>query len=117
MIQVNGLKSGWMTSLCGGWQTAKTKLDAVVGYFNTNSFDTRIYTYERGLRYNFLFPSFFGRGYRAALLGRVAINSHLLLLAKLGYTHRFYIPKARPNDHSTTQKDQADADLQLIWKL
>lgn len=117
MIQGNGLKSGWMTSLSGGWQSVKTKLDAVVGYFNTNSFDTRIYTYERGLRYNFLFPSFFGRGYRAALLGRVAINSHLLLLAKLGYTHRFYIPKARPNDHSTTQKDQADADLQLIWKL
>ena len=117
MILGNGLKSGWLASVSGGWQTTKTKLDAVLSYFNTNSFDSRIYTYERGLRYNFSFPSFFGKGYRTALLGRLAINSHLLFIAKLGYTHRFHIPKSQVNVHSNTQKDQADADLQLIWKF
>ena len=54
----NAMQRGWMTTINGGWQSAKTKIDAVVGYFNTNSFDSRIYTYERGLRYNFSFPSF-----------------------------------------------------------
>ena len=106
-----------MASVSGGWQATKTKLDAVLSYFNTNSFDSRIYTYERGLRYNFSFPSFFGKGYRTALLGRLAINSHLLFIAKLGYTHRFHMPKSQVNVHSNTQKDQADADLQLIWKF
>lgn len=117
MICTQDIKSGWMTTVSAGWQTARTKVDGLLGYFNTASFDTRIYTYERGLRYNFFFPSFFGKGYRAAVVGRMAINKHLLFMAKLGYTHRFHIPKAKPNAKSTTQKDVSDADLQLIWKF
>ena len=113
----NAMQRGWMTTINGGWQSAKIKIDAVVGYFNTNSFDSRIYTYERGLRYNFSFPSFFGQGYRTALIGKQALNSHILLLVKLGYTHHFSIPKNKDNAKTNTQKHQADADLQLIWKF
>jgi len=45
------------------------------------------------------------------------IPSHILLLVKLGYTHHFSIPKNKDNAKTNTQKQQADADLQLIWKF
>lgn len=40
------------------WQHKWLKLIGTVGYFNTTSYDARVYCYDPGLLYTFLFPLF-----------------------------------------------------------
>lgn len=44
------------------------QLDARLAFFDTDSFDARVYAYENDLLYTFSVPAFFGQGQRAYLL-------------------------------------------------
>ncbi|MEX0981579.1 MAG: helix-hairpin-helix domain-containing protein [Bacteroidales bacterium] len=59
--------------------------------FNSNHWENRIYTYEPGVRYSFLFPAWYGKGTRNILTVSAKLNRWLTVRSKLGmtaYTHR-----------------------------
>ena len=84
---------GWMVSeqlqLKGKWGKGKWSASASIAYFHTDDYDSRLYTYERGLLYGFNFPMFYGEGIRYWFLGKADFSSHLSLTAKIGTTNYF----------------------------
>lgn len=83
-------------TLSQGWQVSQhctytfphfpLTLSAQGSYFHTDDYDSRVYTYEKGLLYTFNSPSFYGRGFRYSVFVRYELNSHFLFLLKFGET-------------------------------
>ena len=108
---------GYMLSeaVTGQWRTVKVSGSA--GYFHTDSYDTRIYVYERTPLYNFSFPSFYGEGLRLMLMAQGNVNSRLTLTAKLGFTHYFDRSTIGSGMQEISGSSQTDLDVQLRWKM
>ena len=74
------------------WQNLKNKcrIDLGITYFNTNSYDARVYNYEPSLLYSFGSTSFYDKGIRGTLLASLPIvKQSLFINAKLGMTKYF----------------------------
>lgn len=52
----------WLWSPIGSWWSLAGRL----AWFHTDSYSTRIYSYEPDIRYSFSIPSFYGKGWRIA---------------------------------------------------
>lgn len=61
--------------------------DAYMAWFNADTYDARLYSYERNLLNTFYMPSFYGKGYRLAFSAKYAITHNLSFSVKFGYTH------------------------------
>ena len=61
--------------------------DVFLAYFNADSHDARLYSYERNLLNTFFMPSFYGKGVRMAISGKYTCKSNLSLALKMGHTH------------------------------
>lgn len=69
------------------WRLVKTvQLDVRLAFFETDSFEARVFTYEDDLLYTFSVPAFNGRGQRAYALIRWSPTGRLTLLAKAAAT-------------------------------
>lgn len=94
----------------GRWQC-----ESGVSYFHTDSYNTRVYSYERGLLYTFSFPSCYGHGIHAYAWGQWNVNKLLTMIVKYVYTGYF------DRDHigSGTQEiaGSTKQDLQLQLRL
>ena len=57
---------GWMVYQDLIWTTRKTnlKMQYRLAYFDTDSYQSRIYAYENNVLYGYSFPSFMGKGWR-----------------------------------------------------
>ncbi len=55
-------------------------------YFHTDDYDSRVYSFEKGLLNTFYTPSFYGKGFRYSTVIRYDLNKTCMLLAKLGQT-------------------------------
>lgn len=83
-------ENGWMISQNIGYR-GKGALtgDAYLAWFNADSYDARLYSYERNLLNTFYMPSFYGKGYRLALSAKYAITRDLSFSVKAGHTRYF----------------------------
>lgn len=63
--------------------------DVYLAWFNADTYDARLYSYERNLLNTFYMPSFYGKGCRLALSAKYAITGNLSFSVKLGYTRYF----------------------------
>lgn len=106
---------GWMVSEFVGCAYGVFHVNANVGYFHTDDFDSRLYVYEHGPLYNYFFPSFFGHGVRYSIDVRADLNKRLMLLAKLGSTHYFDRNQISSGAQMINGNTQTDLDLQLRW--
>ena len=81
--------------------------------FDSDHWDNRIYTYEPGVRYSFLFPAWYGRGTRNILTFSARLNRWLTVRSKFGYTayaHR----RETGSGHDTRPGNQVwDGELQI----
>lgn len=93
------------------------KLNAQVGYFHTDDFQSRIYAYERGMLYTLSFPAFFGQGMRIALSARADIGHSVMVMAKLGTTHHFDVTKTGSGLQTVEGKNITDLEVQIRVKL
>jgi hypothetical protein len=80
-------ENGWMISQNIGYR-GKGALtgDAYLACFSADTYDARLYSYERNLLNTFYMPSFYGKGYRLALSVKYAITSCLTFSVKTGQT-------------------------------
>ncbi|MEA4915910.1 ComEA family DNA-binding protein [Proteiniphilum sp.] len=83
-------ENGWMLSQNIGYR-GKGALtgDAYLAWFNADTYDARLYSYERNLLSTFYMPSFYGKGYRLAFSTKYAITKDLSFSVKLGHTRYF----------------------------
>ena len=113
-----GNEQGWMVSQNVGVQWGKRwRMNALVAWFKTDGYDTRIYTYERGMLYTYSFPSFSGHGMRLAFLGRADVSSRLMLMAKLSTTHYFDRDVIGTGYQRIDSPTMTDLEIQLKWKF
>ena len=81
---------GWLLYQDLRWQpTSWLQLDGRLSFFDTDSFNTRIWAYEHDLLYAFAVPAFQGEGHRSYLMGRFQPTSSITTQVKYGVT-RWY---------------------------
>lgn len=110
---------GWMVAQHGGISAFSDKLNASasLAYFDTDDYQSAIYSYERGPRYAFSFPSFYGRGIRYAMMLRYQPMRQLVFLAKLGTTDYFDRDHISSGRQMINHSSKTDLELQLTVKL
>ena len=92
-------------------------VSASLGYFHTQDYSSRVYTYERGMLYDFSFPCFFGHGIRYSMTARSDLGEHLTLLVKAGTTDYFDRCVIGSGLQEIAHSSQTDIQLQAIVKL
>ncbi len=60
--------------------------DLYLAWFDADSYDARLYSYERNLLNTFYMPSFYGKGCRLAFSAKCSLAAHLSLSFKVGHT-------------------------------
>jgi hypothetical protein len=93
------------------------RLNAGIGYFHTDSYDSRIYLYERGPLYTYSMSSFYGEGIRYWLMARVNIGQRLMLTAKVGVTDYFDRTTVGSGYQQVNASSLTDLDVQVRWKF
>jgi hypothetical protein len=58
-----------------------------LAYFNTDSYDSRIYAYENDVLYAVSFPAYYGKGWRYYLIGKMPISRNLDAWIRLAQTN------------------------------
>lgn len=93
------------------------QLTASLGYFHTDDYASRIYTYERGLLYSFSFPAYYGEGIRYAVFARTNIGKDLMVIAKGGVTDYFDRAHISSGLQQINGSSKADIEIQLRWRF
>lgn len=109
------IDQGYMVSGNVGWKQDWWQVGTAIAYFNTDSYDSRIYAYERQLPHEFSFPVYFGCGYRALLVGRAKIGASLQIDAKCGYTHYNDRSVIGSGLQEIAGSSMTDLDVQVRW--
>ena len=86
-------------------------------YFHTDDYDSRVYIAEKGLLYTLYTPSYDGEGIRLALHLRYDINSHWMLIGKLGQTVYSDRQEIGSGNDLITGNKKADLQMQLRLKF
>jgi hypothetical protein len=79
--------------------------------FDTDDYETRIYTYENDLLYNFYTPSFSKEGSRVYVLCRWQLKPNVKWWLKIGQT--WYVPEKTNGSESLLQKGEARTTLKV----
>lgn len=109
---------GWMVSQSAGYKYGESlECNAGVGYFRTQDYDSRIYTYERGMLYDFSFPMFYGEGMRFFLHLRTKPIKNLQLICKVATTKYFDRDKISSGHQEINDSKKTDLEIQAKWKF
>ena len=87
------------------------------GYFDTDDYDSRVYAYERGMRYSFYSPAYYGNGVRAALFAVSDFSNNITVTAKVGVTKYFDRDKIGSGYQEIDGSSATDLELQLRLRL
>ena len=109
---------GYMASENVTWvPNSWLQLTALLGYFHTDDFSSRIYIYERRPLYSFSFPSFYGIGLHYALFARADLSSNLALILQSSTTSYFDRDKISSGLQQINGSTKSDLELQMRWKF
>ena len=108
---------GWMASQSLGYRYRWLRFSGGFGYFQTDSYDSRVYLYESGPLYNYGFSQYSGEGIRYWLMARGEISRRLILTAKFGTTDYFDRSVIGSSYQQIDGSSQSDVDLQVRWKF
>lgn len=116
-ISFNGNERGLMVSETLGLTHRWLRLNGGVGWFYTDSYDSRVYLYELGPLYTYSVTQFYGEGIRYWLMARANIGKRVMLTAKIGVTDYFDRSTIGSSYQQINASSQTDLDLQLRWKF
>lgn len=108
---------GWMVSQSLGYRYRWLRLNGGLGYYHTDSYDSRVYLYESGPLYNYGFSQYSGEGIRYWLMARGEIGKRLIVTAKFGTTDYFDRSVIGSSYQQIDGSSQSDVDLQVRWKF
>ena len=110
-------EKGLMVSETLGFTYHWLRLNGGLGWFHTDSYDSRVYLYELGPLYSYSITQFSGEGIRYWFMARVNIGSRLMLTAKMGVTNYFDRSTIGSSYQQINRSSQTDLDFQLRWKF
>jgi len=86
----NGSK-GFLISQDMGWNPEKLPItaDLQLSWFQTDDYDSRVYSYEKNVPYSFSVPSFYGEGLRLVFNMRCAFRKNVSLYLRFTQTRYF----------------------------
>ncbi|MBQ9356230.1 MAG: helix-hairpin-helix domain-containing protein [Prevotella sp.] len=90
---------------------------AIAAYFDTDSYQSRMYAIEPQMQNDFFFPSYYGRGMRLLLLLKADISQDLRLSVRLGHTRYFDRNVVSSGLQQIDSDRLTDLDLQVRWRL
>ena len=109
---------GYMASLSGGCQAVRHfDIYAMAGYFHTDDFNSRIYSYERGMLHDFSFSSYYGEGLRYALYIGYSPVATLRITAKAATTDYFDRSSVGTALQRVDRSSLSDIQMQVRWKF
>ena len=112
------METGYMISQNIGYRGSdKIRGDLFVGYFSSESFAARLYSYERNILTTFYMPSFYGEGLRLALSGRYNITQRLSFSAKIGHTRYFDRETIGSGTELIEGNSRTDVFTYLRWRF
>ena len=77
------------------------EITARYGLFDTDSYNSRIYSFENDVLYSFSIPALYDKGSRAYLMVDYTINKHIEVWARIAQT--FYSNRNIQNEGSATE--------------
>lgn len=107
---------GYMLTEKAEYRWDGMRLMAMVGYFNTDDYNSRVYVYDPGVLYNFSFPSYFGEGLRVGVVARKEWKN-LMMIAKLGSTCYFDRNTMGSGLQEVKGRNMTDLELQMRMRL
>lgn len=110
-------ETGYMVSQTAALQTGTVTIGLGAGYFDTESYDSRVYLYEQGPQYTFSVGQFSGRGLRYWLMTRWRPAASLLFTAKVGVTGYMDRSVIGSGLQQVDASSMADAEAQLSWRF
>lgn len=117
LASADSTSKGYMVMQSGGFKTGRLTVDGNVAYFHTDSYDSRLYVYERGLLYNFSFPMFYGEGLHYALRVRYDFTRRLMFMAKASVTNHLDRSTIGSGLQRINRSSQTDVEMQVRWKF
>ena len=97
---------------------SRFRFDIGVTYFNTDSYDARIYSYEPSLMYAFSSTSYYYHGVRTALLASIPVVKHSLFInTKFGFTKYFNRDTIGSGLDLINANHREDVQVQLCWQF
>jgi hypothetical protein len=87
------------------------------GYFRTDNYDTRVYTFERGLLYTYNSLSHYGNGLRSWAYARWNYSDKVTLTMKFGHTLYFDRDAIGSSTDKIEGRTKQDLQLQARWKF
>ena len=120
-LQIDGcrMQGEWGAMISGSLSFTRQwlRLNGGLGYFHTDSYDSRLYLYESGPLYTYSMAQFYGEGIRYWLMGRATIGKRLMLAAKVGVTDYFDRVVIGSGYQQVDGSSLTDLDLQVRWKF
>lgn len=102
------------------YQNSRNKLRIDMGliYFNTDSYDSRVYGYEPSLMYSFGYSSYFYKGMRGMILANIPLyKDRLWLNTKFATTKYFNRYKIGTSQEMIDSSHKEDLMVQLRWSF
>lgn len=93
------------------------RLNAGLGYFRTDSYDSRVYLYESSPLYTYSSMQFYGEGLRYWLMLRAQVLKNLMLTVKAGSTKYYDRHTIGSSYQQVDGSSLTDLDLQLRWVI
>ena len=112
-----GNSKGVMLSEEATWKYRWLQINANVGWFHTDDYNSRIYLYEKSVLYDNTTSMYYGQGIRYALMARGEIGKRLTLSAKMGVTNYFDRSIISSGLQQVDASSMADLLLQLRVQL
>lgn len=110
--------TGWMATLNMGYQDNKRlSVFGNIAYFDTDSYDSRVYAYEHGMLYDFSFPAFYGNGIRYSLMAKATLGSKITISAKAGTTNYFDRDHIGSGYQEIAHSSMTDIEMQVKCKF
>jgi hypothetical protein len=111
--------NGWMISQTAGFNNPSSpfQIDISGAYFNTDDYNSRIYSYEKNLLYSFYIPSFYGEGVRFSSVIRYDFSKNLYVSIKAALTHYYDRSLIGTALEEIEGKNKTDIYAQLRWKF
>lgn len=111
------IEHGYMLSQRVDWKGRWLQLGVMAAWFDTQSYASRVYAYERQLPHEYAFPMFYGRGYRLALTARADISPSWQLNMKVGHTHYNDRSVIGSGLQEIAGSSMTDLDMQVRWRF
>jgi hypothetical protein len=110
---------GLIISQNAGWNNTESpfQADIYAAYFNTDNYDSRIYSNEKNMLYSFSIPSFYGEGLRMTTVLRYNITNSLYVSVKAAWTHYYDRETTGSGTEEIEGRNKTDLYAQIRWKF